>query len=185
MRFYLLGNNKNLGVIMQNYKYTIPLLKGLKSTFEITDENETSKAIIQRYYPSVLNVITEVFLTGWEVNIKVLQNDNEYLIKGNFHWIKNEWTIFENGSKTGLLTDIKKFELGNTKEITYKNKKFYYFDRPLDTQTLVQDEIKREVAIIDYKLFDLSRKKQLVQYSDELPTGLLVGIDYLASLKKK
>jgi hypothetical protein len=40
---------------MQNYKYTIPLLKGLKSTFEITDENETSKATIQRFYPSVLN----------------------------------------------------------------------------------------------------------------------------------
>ncbi|WP_416731711.1 hypothetical protein [Fictibacillus sp. JL2B1089] len=170
---------------MQKYMYTFPLLKGLKSTFNIIDEHGTLEAEIQRYYPSVLNVITEVFLTGWEVNIKVLQNDNEYLIKEHFHWVKNEWTIFENGSKAGSLTDIKKFELGSTKEITYKNKKFYYFDRPLDTQTLVQDEMKREVAIIDYKLFDLSRKKQLMQYSDELPNALLVGIDYLASLKKK
>ena len=41
------------------------------------------------------------------------------------------------------------------------------------------------MAIIDYKLFDLSRKKEIVLYSNEIAVPLLVSIDYISTLKKQ
>ena len=170
---------------MEKYSYTTPLVKGVKKAFEINDEKGISKAKIQRYYPNLLNILTEIFLTGWEVNIKATQDDKEYLIKEHFRWTKNEWSILENDSKIGTLTDIKKIEFGDTKEFSIQGKKYYYLDKPLQTQTLIQDEDNNVIAIIDYKLFDLSRKKEIVVYSNEIALSLLVCIDYVSTLKKK
>ena len=69
---------------MEKYSYTTPLVKGVKKAFEINDEKDLSKAKIQRYYPNLLNILTEIFLTGWEVNIRATQDDKEYLIKEHF-----------------------------------------------------------------------------------------------------
>lgn len=170
---------------MEKYSYTTPLVKGVKKAFEINDEKGISKAKIQRYYPNLLNILTEIFLTGWEVNIRATQDDKEYLIKEHFRWTKNEWSILENDSKIGTLTDIKKIEFGDTKEFSIQGKKYYYLDKPLQTQTLIQDEDNNVIAIIAYKLFDLSRKKEIVVYSNEIALSLLVCIDYVSTLKKK
>ena len=164
---------------MEKYSYTTPLVKGVKKAFEINDEKGISKAKIQRYYPNLLNILTEIFLTGWEVNIRATQDDKEYLIKEHFRWTKNEWSILENDSKIGTLTDIKKIEFGDTKEFSIQGKKYYYLDKPLQTQTLIQDEDNNVIAIIAYKLFDLSRKKEIVVYSNEIALSLLVCIDYV------
>ena len=170
---------------MEKYSYTTPLVKGVKKAFEINDEKGISKAKIQRYYPNLLNILTEIFLTGWEVNIRATQDDKEYLIKEHFRWTKNEWSILENDSKIGTLTDIKKIEFGDTKEFSIQGKKYYYLDKPLQTQTLIQDEDNNVIAIIAYKLFDLSRKKEIVVHSNEIALSLLVCIDYVSTLKKK
>ncbi|WP_338472872.1 hypothetical protein R4Z10_09185 [Niallia sp. XMNu-256] len=170
---------------MQKYSYTIPVVKGVKKEFKINDEKGVSKAKIQRYYPNLLNILTEIFLTGWEVNIKAIQDDKEYLIKEHFRWTKNEWSILENDSEIGTLTDIKKIEFGDTKEFSIQGKKYYYLDKPLQTQTSIQDEDNNVIAIIDYKLFDLSRKKEIVVYNNEIVLSLLVCIDYVSTLKKK
>ena len=170
---------------MEKYSYTTPLLKGVKKAFEINDEKGISKAKIQRYYPNLLNILTEIFLTGWEVNIRATQGDKEYLIKEHFRWTKNEWSILENDSKIGTLTDIKKIEFGDTKEFSIQGKKYYYLDKPLQTQTLIQDEDNNVIAIIAYKLFDLSRKKEIIVYRNEIALSLLVCIDYVSTLKKK
>ena len=87
--------------------------------------------------------------------------------------------------KIGSLTNIKKIEFGDTKEIVIKDNKYYYLDKPLETKTFIQDENKNVMAIIDYKLFDLSRKKEIVLYSNEIAVPLLVSIDYISTLKKK
>jgi len=170
---------------MEKYSYTVPMVSGAKKAFEINDEKGISNAKIQRYYPNLLNILTEIFLTGWEVNIRATQDDKEYLIKEHFRWTKNEWSILENDSKIGTLTDIKKIEFGDTKEFSIQGKKYYYLDKPLQTQTLIQDEDNNVIAIIDYKLFDLSRKKGIVVYSNEIALSLLVCIDYVSTLKKK
>ena len=170
---------------MDKYIFTIPLIKGLKKPFEINNEEGLTIAKVERFYPNFLNKLTEVFFTGWEVNIKASQGDNEYLFKEHFHWTKNEWSIFENGLKIGSLTDIKKIEFGDTKEIVIKDNKYYYLDKPFETKTFIQDENKSAIAIIDYKLFDLSRKKEIVLYSNEIAVPLLVSIDYISTLKKK
>ena len=170
---------------MEKYYYTIPFVKGVKKAFEINDEKGLSKVKIQRYYPHLLNILTEIFLTGWEVNIKATQDDKEYLIKEHFRWNKNEWSILENNSNIGNLTNIKKIEFGDTKEFSIHGKKYYYLDKPLQTQTLIQDQENNLIAAIDYELFDLSRKKEIVLYSHEIALSLLVCIDYISTLKKK
>lgn len=170
---------------MKKFSFTIPLMKGINKAFDINDENGISRAKIQRYYPNLLNILSEIFLTGWEVNVKGIQGGKELMIKNHFHWIKNEWSILERGSKIGTLTNIKKIELGDSKELIFRGKKYYYYNQPLETQTLFQDEEENIIAIIDYKLFDLLRKKEIVLYSDELPVSLLVGIDYVSSQMNK
>ena len=162
---------------MDKYIFTIPLMGGVKKAFQINNEKGLTIAKVQRFYPNFLNIIMEVFLTGWEVNIKAIQGDKVFLIKEHFRWTKNEWTIFENGLKIGTLTNIKTIEFGDTKEIVIQGKKYYYLDKPLETKTYIQDENKNVIAIIDYKLFDLSRKKEIVLYSDEIAVTLLVCID--------
>jgi hypothetical protein len=170
---------------MHKYIFTIPLMKGVKKAFEINSEEGLTIANVHRFYPNHLNVITEIFLTGWEVNIKARQGDQEFLIREHFRWTRNEWSIFENGLKIGTLTNIKAIEFGDTKEIVIEGKKYYYLDKPLETKTYIEDENKNVMAIIDYKLFDLSRKKEIVLYSNEIAVTLLVCIDYLSTLKKK
>lgn len=170
---------------MEKYSYTIPWVRGAKKTFEINDEEGFSKAKIQRYYPRLLNILTEIFITGWEVNIKATEGDKEYLIKEHFRWIKDEWSILENDSKIGYLTNIKNIEFGDTKEFSIYGKKYYYLNKPLQTQTLIQDEDNNMIASIDYELFDFSRKKEIVLYSHEIALSLLVCIDYISTLKKK
>lgn len=170
---------------MEKYSYTVPMVSGAKKAFEINDEKGLSKAKIQRYYSHLLNIITEIFITGWEVNIKATQDDKEYLIKEQFRWFKNEWSILENDSKIGYLTNIKKIEFGDTKEFSVHGKKYFYLNKPLQTQSLIQDEENNIIAAIDYKLFDFSRKKEIVLYSYEIALSLLVCIDYISTLKKK
>jgi len=170
---------------VDKYIFTVPLMKGVKKTFEINNEKGLTIAKVQRFYPNSLNILTEIFLTGWEVNIKATQGDKEFLIREHFRWTKNEWSIFENGLIIGTLTNIKAFEFGDTKEIVIQGKNYYYLDKPLETKTFIQDENKNVIAIIDYKLFDLSRKKEIVLYSNEIAVTLLVCIDYISALKKK
>ena len=169
---------------MDKYIFTIPLIKGVKKAFEIHNEKGLTIAQVHRFYPNFLNILTEIFLTGWEVNIKATQGEKEFFIKEHFRWTKNEWSIFEDGLKIGTLTNIKAFEFGDTKEIVIQGKIYYYLDKPLETKTFIRDENKNVIAIIDYKLFDLSRKKEIVLYSNEIATTLLVCIDYLSTLKK-
>lgn len=170
---------------MDKYIFTIPLMKGVKKAVEINNEKGLPIAKVHRFYPNFLNILTEIFLTGWEVNIKAIQVDKEFLIREHFHWTKNEWSIFENGLKIGTLTNIKIIEFGDTKKIVIQGKNYYYLDNPLETKTFIQDENKNVIAIIDYKLFDLSRKKEIVLYSNEIAFTLLVCIDYISTLKKK
>lgn len=170
---------------MQKYSYIVPFMKGARKPFEVHDEQGIVRAKVQRYFPNLLHTLTEMFITGWEVHVKALQDGQEYLIKEHFHWTKNKWSIFEDGLIIGTLMNIKKIEMGDSKEITIKGKKFYYLDKALQTQTLIQDEEKNVIAVIDHKLMDLSRKKEITIYSSELPVSLLVGIDYVSSLKKK
>ena len=160
-------------------------MKGVKKAFEINNEKGLTIAKVQRFYPNFLNILTEIFLTGWEVNIKATQGDKEFLIREHFRWIKNEWSIFEEGLKIGTLTNIKAIEFGDTKKIVIQGENYYYLDKPLETKTFIQDENKNVIAIIDYKLFDLSRKKEIVLYSNEIAVTLWVCIDYISTLKKK
>ncbi|MFS0655876.1 hypothetical protein [Bacillus sp. 179-C3.3 HS] len=169
---------------MEKYSYTTPLVKGVKKAFDINDENGVSKAKIQRYYPNRLNRFMELFLTGWEVHLKATQDEKEYLIKEHFHWRKNEWSIFENNSKIGTLTDIQKIEFGDTKEFSIQGKKYVYLDKALQTQTLIQDEENNVIAVIDYNRFDLSRKKEIAVYRNDIALSLLVCIDYVSTLKR-
>lgn len=48
-----------------------------------------------------------------------------------------------------------------------------------------KQHISKFAIIVDYKLFDLSRKKEIVLYSNEIAVPLLVSIDYISTLKKK
>ncbi|MEK5037119.1 tubby C-terminal domain-like protein [Sporosarcina sp. FSL K6-3457] len=153
---------------MDKYIFTIPLMKGVKKAFEINNEKGLTIAKVLRFYPNFLNILTEIFLTGWEVNIKATEGDKEFLIREHFRWTKNEWSIFENGLKIGTLTNIKAIEFGDTKEIVIQGENYYYLDKPLETKTFIQDENKNVIAIVDYKLFDLSRKKEIVLYSNEI-----------------
>lgn len=170
---------------MGKYSFTIPLMKGAKKAFEINNEKGLTIADVQRFYPNLLKTITEMFLTGWEVNVKATQGDKEFLIREHFRWAKNEWSIYEDGLEIGTLTNIKAIEFGDTKEIVIQGKNYYYLDKPHETKTFIQDENKNVIAIIDYKLFDLSRKKEIVLYSNEIAVTLLVCIDFLSTLKKK
>jgi hypothetical protein len=179
-----LRSNKRGGEDMKKYSYTTPVLKGAKKPFDIIDENGLCKAQIQRYYPNLLNIVTEVLMTGWEVNIRTEQDDKEYRIKEHFRWLKNEWSIFENSSKIGTLIDIKKLELGQKKELLFQGKKYYYHDKPLQTETVIQDKNNDTIAVVDYRLFDLSRKKEITVFRDEVPLSLLVSMDYISMLKK-
>jgi hypothetical protein len=112
---------------------------GVKKAFEINNKKGLTIAKVQRFYPNSLKIITEFFLTGWEVNMKARQGDKEFLIREQFRWTKNEWSIFENRLKIGTLTNIKAIEFGDTKEIVIQGKNYYYLDKPLETKTYIQD----------------------------------------------
>lgn len=158
---------------MGKFSYTIPLVKGVKKPVEILDAEGVSVAYVQRNYSNWINVLTEIFLTGWEVNLQVTQDHTQYTIKDKFRWVGNEWLILEDHQTIGTIKDMKKFELGNTKELLFRGKKYYYLDKPLETRTVLQAEDNTVIASIDYKLLDLSRKKEIEVYSNDVPLSLL------------
>ncbi|MDR7073407.1 tubby C-terminal domain-like protein [Fictibacillus barbaricus] len=169
----------------KRYTYTAPLLKTMNKAFEIKDENGLSAGKVQRYYPNKLKIWMEIVMQGWEAHVKANQDDNDYLIKEHFRWTTCEWSIFENNINIGTLKNIKRIEWGDTKELCIKGEKFYYLDKPLQTESFIYDENKKTIAKINYKVLDLFQKKEIVLYSDAVPLALLVSIDYLSNLKKR
>jgi hypothetical protein len=168
---------------MEKLSYTIPLVKGLKKPLDILDVDGEVVATIQRYYPNWINVITEIFLTGWEVNLQV-QDESQFTIRDKFRWVGNEWLIYEDNRPIGRIKTTKKFDFGHTKELLFRGKTFHYLDKPLETRTVLQSEDNTVIASIDYKLFDMSRKKVIEIYQNDVPFSLMVCLDYLSRLKK-
>jgi hypothetical protein len=62
------------------------------------------------------------------------------------------------------LKNIKKFELGDSKELVLNNQVFTIHDEFAATKTTVTNEKGQTVAVIDYKLFDFSRRKEFVLF---------------------
>jgi hypothetical protein len=67
--------------------------------------------------------------------------------------------------------------------MSYRGKKIFYLDKPLETRTVLQTEDSTVIASIDYKIFDLSRKKKIEIYSNYVPLSLMVCMDYLSTLQ--
>ncbi|MGS2778440.1 tubby C-terminal domain-like protein [Robertmurraya sp. GLU-23] len=170
---------------MEKFSYTIPMVKGVKKPVEILNADGVSVANIQRYYPNLINILTEIFITGWEVNLQVTQDGSQLTIKDKFRWVGNEWLILEDNQPIGSIKDIKKFEWGDTKELLFRGKKYYYLDKPLETRKVIQSEDNKVIASINYKLFDMSRKKEIEVFNNDVPISLIVCISYLSTLKNR
>jgi len=169
---------------LEKLSYRFPLMKGLAQPFEVIETGGTVRATVVRYYPNTLNVVTEIFMTGFEVTIKA-EGEKQYVVKDCLRWTGTEWIILEDDVEVGKLVNRKLLELGDTKELVYKGRTYCYIDQPLETRTWIRDEEENEVALIDHRMLDFSRKKEITLYRDELPVALLVAIDYAAFLKRK
>lgn len=170
---------------MRKYFYTFPLVKGGTKPFEIYDKDKNKVGEIQRFYSGLLAKIVEILITGWEVNVLFIDGQSRIEINELFRWGSCQWRILKDGNELGSLRNIKKFELGDTKELILYNQVFTIHNKFAVTKTMITNQHGDTVAEIDYKIFDVSRKKEMTIYDDRLPFGLLIAIDYVTSLKRK
>jgi hypothetical protein len=170
---------------VEKYFYTFPLVKGSTKPFGVYDKDKNKVGEVQRVYSSLFTKISEIFMTGWEVNVVFKDAESKIEIKELFRWSNPQWKILKNGNEIGVLKNIKIFELGDTKELVLHNQVFTIHDEFAATKTTVTNKKGQTVAVIDYKLFDFSRQREITIYDESLPFGLLIGIDYITSLKRK
>ena len=170
---------------MEKYKFTLPVISGATKPIDIHNEEGKVRGRVKRFYPHIWNKAFEIMRPGWEVNIKANEDEKEITIKEHFRWLRNEWSLYENDRFVGYLKDIKIIEFGNTQELDYHGRKYYFIGKSMETKTSIFDEQDNLIAKIDYDYSKFGGQKELYLYSNELPVTLIVSIDYISALKKR
>ncbi len=168
---------------MKNYHYKTPILRGLTSICTVINEEQSIQGEIQRVYKNHFSKLVEAIITGWNVTVKIVENSEEIWLKDRNKWIGMEWEIIKNGSSIGLLKNVRKIELGDTKELFINNELYLIENHFLDKKTNVYNENREVIATIHASLIDLTNKRKLELYSEELSPCLIAAIGFVTEQK--